>query len=94
MRIPPAFCGIYGHKPSESAWPRSGQVPDGSGEHLPNPTTGLAMMGPLARSADDLALAFDLACGPDVGEDAAWKLEIPPAGFPRGSHAIPGLAPC
>jgi amidase len=58
-------------------------VPDDSGLHLPNPITGLAMMGPLARSADDLALAFDLACGPDVDEDAAWKLEIPPARHTR-----------
>jgi amidase len=79
VRVPPAFCGVYGHKPSESAWPRTGQTPDGSGMHLPNQATGLAMMGPLARSAEDLALAFELAAGPDKGEDVAWRLELPRA---------------
>ena len=83
VRIPPAFCGVYGHKPSESAWPRTGQTPDGSALHLPNPVTALGMMGPLARSAADLALAFDTGCGPDQGEDVAWRLAIPPARHER-----------
>lgn len=79
VRVPAAFCGVYGHKPSESALPRTGQTPDASGRHLPNPATGLAMIGPMARSADDLALALDVAAGPDQGEDAAWRLRLPPA---------------
>jgi amidase len=83
VRVPPAFCGVYGHKPSESAWPRTGQTPDGSGLHLPNPASGMAMLGPLARSAEDLALAFELAAGPDLGEDAAWRLELPRARHQR-----------
>jgi amidase len=79
VRIPPAFCGAYGHKPSETALPRTGQTPDPSGLHLPNPASGLAVIGPLARSADDLELALDVASGPDQGEDIAWRLAIPPA---------------
>jgi amidase len=79
VRVPPAFCGVYGHKPSESAWPRTGQTPDGSGLHLPNQASAMAMIGPLARSAGDLALAVDLAAGPDKGEDVAWRLELPRA---------------
>src|SRR3989449_319085 len=27
IRVPAAFCGVYGHKPSETALPRSGPVP-------------------------------------------------------------------
>jgi amidase len=39
----------------------------------------MAEQGPLARSADDLELALDVIAGPDVGDDVAWRLEIPPA---------------
>ena len=39
----------------------------------------MAVQGPLARSARDLELAFDVASGPDVGEDVAWSLNVPPA---------------
>jgi amidase len=77
MRIPAAFCGIYGHRPSESAWPRTGQTPDDSGLHLPNPATCMAVLGAFARSAEDLALILDLAAGPDQGEDLGWQLKLP-----------------
>jgi amidase len=75
IRIPAAFCGVYGHKPSETAVPRSGHFP---GRPLPNPAGVMGVMGPLARSAEDLALAFDVVAGPEVGEDAAWRIEVPP----------------
>jgi amidase len=39
----------------------------------------MAVQGPLARSAEDLELALDVVTGPDVGEDVAWRIEIPPA---------------
>src|SRR5262249_20621023 len=35
--------------------------------------------GPLARSAEDLALALSVLAGPDVGEDVAWRVELPRA---------------
>jgi amidase len=35
-------------------------------------------MGPLARCADDLALALDVVAGPEEGEARAWRLELPP----------------
>ena len=41
------------------------------------------MIGPLARSAEDLELAFDIASGPDQGEQVAWRLEIPSARHAR-----------
>ncbi len=76
IRIPAAFCGCYGHKPSETALPSSGHFP---GSPLPNPTIAMAVQGPLARSAMDLELAFDVVAGPDVGEATGWRLNIPPA---------------
>ena len=37
----------------------------------------MVVQGPLARSAEDVELALDVVAGPDVGEDAAWRLELP-----------------
>jgi len=76
IRVPAAFCGVYGHRPSETALARSGHYP---GSPLPNWATVMGVQGPLARSAEDLELAFDVVSGPEIGEDAAWRLEIPPA---------------
>jgi len=80
IRVPAAFCGVYGHKPSETALPRSGQfaIPP-----LPNAGTALAVQGPLARAAEDLEHALDVVAGPELGEDTAWRLELPP---PRASR--------
>jgi amidase len=80
IRVPAAFCGVYGHKPSETALPRSGQFPF---PPLPNSGMVMGVLGPLARSGRDLALAFGITAGPEEGEDAAWKLEIPPARHAR-----------
>ncbi len=80
IRVPAAFCGVYGHKSSETALPRSGHFP---GPNMPNAAVGMAVQGPLARSAADLELAFDVVSGPDVGEDVAWRLEVPPARHER-----------
>ena len=80
IRVPAAFCGIYGHKPSETAIPRSGQF---AFPPLPNAANALGVQGPLARSAEDLELAFDVVAGPDVGEDVAWRLEVPAARHER-----------
>ncbi|MDP6453016.1 MAG: amidase [SAR202 cluster bacterium] len=74
IRIPAAFCGVYGHKPSETAIPRSGHFP---GNPLPSPGALMGVQGPLARTAQDLMLAFSVVSGPDVGEDAAWRLDSP-----------------
>ena len=75
IRGPAAFCGIYGHRPSETAVPRSGQFP---GSLLPNAASALNAVGPLARHADDLILALDAIAGAEPGEDVAWRLELPP----------------
>ncbi len=76
IRVPAAFTGVYGHRPSENAVPRSGAFPRAN---LPNPSAIMGVQGPLARSAFDLELALDVVAGPDAGDDVAWKLELPKA---------------
>ncbi len=75
IRVPAAFCGCYGHNPSATALPRSRDFADSP---LPNPALTTAVEGPLSRSAADLELALD-AAGPEIGEDTAWRIVLPPA---------------
>jgi amidase len=74
IRVPAAFCGLYGHRPSDTAVPRNGHVP---GSPIPNPALLMGVQGPLARSAGDLELALNVIAGPVIGEDVAWRLELP-----------------
>jgi len=80
IRVPAAFCGIYGHRPSETLLPKSGQFPM---PPLPNAAVVMGVQGPLARSAEDLDLALSILAGPDVGEDVAWRVELPRARHDR-----------
>lgn len=75
IRVPAAFCGVFGHKPSYKLVPSRGHgLPGLEGEEPP-----LAVVGPLARSADDLALALDVVAGPDADTAGAWRLALPAA---------------
>jgi len=74
IRVPAAFCGVYGHKPSYGLIPIRGHAPMGL-DGLPPP---LAVVGPLARSAADLQLALDVLAGPDELEAAGYRLALPP----------------
>jgi amidase len=76
IRVPAVFCGIYGHRPSETLLPKSGQFPM---PPLPNSAVVMGVQGPLARSAEDLELALSVLAGPEVGEDVAWKVALPAA---------------
>src|SRR4030095_1196500 len=66
----------YGHPPSEAAMPRSGQFPF---PPMPNSAVVMGVQGPMARSAEDLELALDVAAGADTGEEIGWHLALPPA---------------
>jgi len=73
IRIPSVFCGTYGHKPSFDLVPGRDHMPpgaDGSGAEL-------GVVGPMARSAEDLALAMDVLAGPAYGEEVGYKLDLP-----------------
>src|SRR5438034_3431564 len=76
IRVPAAFCGVYGHRPSETAMPRRGQFPM---PPMPHAAGVMGRAGPMARSAADLELALDVAAGAEAGEDVAWRLTLPPA---------------
>ncbi|WP_089721678.1 amidase family protein [Candidatus Entotheonella palauensis] len=80
IRVPAAYCGVYGHRPSETAIPKSGGFPKAD---LPNPTLLMSVQGPLARSAVDLELLFNVLIGPEPGEDVGWKLDLPAARHQR-----------
>jgi len=80
IRVPAAFCGVYGHRPSETLLPKSGQFPL---PPMPNAAVVMGVQGPLARSAEDLELALSVLAGPDVGEDVAWRVALPPARHTR-----------
>ncbi len=61
IRVPSAMCGIFGLKPTYGRLSRSGSFPFvGSLDHV----------GPFARSADELALAYDLMQGVDALDPA------------------------
>ncbi len=74
LRAPAHFCGVFSHKPSRGVLPSRGHVLPGSTGGTPD----LAVIGPLARTAADLALAFDLLAGPDVLEAVGYRLALPP----------------
>ena len=72
IRNPAHFCGVFGHKPT---W---GVVSD-LGHALPGSAApaDIAVCGPLARSAEDLALAMDLIAGADARTSRGWQLRLP-----------------
>ncbi len=71
IRNPAHFCGVYGHKPTWGIVPRTGQA-------LPwqQAPVDIDVVGPLARSSDDLALALSVMAGPEPLEAAGWQLRL------------------
>ncbi len=72
IRNPAHYCGVYGHKPT---W----NIVAPQGHALPGMVAppDIAVVGPLARSAEDLALALDVVAGPDPLNATGWKLDLP-----------------
>ena len=75
IRIPAAFCGVYGHKPSFNLIPQRGHAPPG----VEGAGVELAVLGPLARTAADLDLALSVLAGPEGLEAKGYRLDLPPA---------------
>lgn len=72
IRVPAHMCGVFGHKPTYGLVPLKGHgFPGTDTVDVP-----LAVLGPMARSAEDLDLALNVLAGPVAG--VAYKLDLPP----------------
>ena len=85
LRTPAHYCGVFAHKPTYGIVPMRGhtfpRLPA-----LPSAGDGLAVVGPMARSATDIALALDVIAGPDEQRDGVgWRLLLP-----RPRHRVLG----
>ncbi len=67
VRIPAAFTGVFGIKPSY------GRVP----AYPASPFTVLAHQGPLTRTVSDAALMLSVIGGPDARDTTAWNTPAP-----------------
>jgi 1-carboxybiuret hydrolase len=81
IRVPSAFCGLFGLKPTFGALSRAGTFPF---------VASLDHLGPMARSAADLAAAYDAMRGPDPA-DPACRSDLPPALGPEIGKGVAGL---
>src|SRR5262249_11998444 len=75
IRNPAHYCGVYGHKPTYDIIPLRGHIPGPPGSLS---GADIAVLGPLARSVEDLSLALDILAGPDENQAVAWRLALPP----------------
>jgi amidase len=62
IRIPAHFCGLFGLKTTEHRVSMHGHIPDVPGEPRSH---HMWSIGPLARSVEDLTLAYRIIAGPD-----------------------------
>jgi len=69
IRVPASLCGTFGLKPTFGRLPRTGSYPF---------VASLDHLGPFARGAADLALAYDLMQGPDPQDPACAQRDIEP----------------
>lgn len=69
IRIPAAFCGILGLKPTQHRVSIAGHVPHVLPDYL--------VIGPLARSVDDLETALAAIAGPDGRESLVPPVPLP-----------------
>jgi amidase len=78
LRCPAHFCGVFAHKPSLDLIPQRGSGPP---QTPALPTRGdLSVIGPMARSAADLALELDVLAGPDeLWDGIGYQLALPPS---------------
>lgn len=81
VRIPASLCGVTGLKPTWGRVSRGGVTPL---------AWSLDHVGPLARSAEDVALLLEVIAGPDAGDPTAARLPVPPYASLL-DHSLAGL---
>jgi amidase len=72
IRNPAHYCGVYGHKPTYGIVSPYGQALPGK-VAVPD----ISVVGPMARSAEDLALGLAAMAGPDDIDALGWQLRLP-----------------
>lgn len=75
LRVPAHACGIYAHKPTLDVIPEEGHIPPPPGIVG---STGLATLGPMARSAQDLELLFDVLIDDAPASHPRWRPQLGP----------------
>jgi amidase len=77
LRVPAHFTGVMALKPTLGLVPSRGHLPPGA---LPLPRNDeLVVVGPMARTAGDLALLFDVVAGPDeLTTGVGYRLALRP----------------
>jgi amidase len=84
IRNPAHYCGVYGHKPTWGVAPDQGHALPGM---LASPD--IAVVGPMARSAEDLRAALEIVSGADPYERRGWRLALPhPAARPLAAYRV------
>ena len=73
IRNPAHYCGLFGHKPTFGILPTTGHALPGS--IVP---ADIAVIGPLARGADDLEIAIQAMAGPKAPDANGWSLNFEP----------------
>ena len=79
IRVPAHYCGLFGHKPTWALCPPRGHWMVNTAA-----VTDISVIGPLARSARDLALALDVIAVPDP-MDSDLAISLPPPRAKRWS---------
>ena len=72
VRTPAALCGLFGHKPTFGICPTNGHAVNDNVAAL-----DILAIGPLARSADDVALGLSIMAGPDEIDTTGYRLTLP-----------------
>lgn len=75
IRLPAAWTGVCGFKPTWGVAPIRGHVPPAAGRLGRD---DVLVAGPLGRTVADLELAFAVLAGSDEPERRAWRLDLPP----------------
>jgi amidase len=80
IRNPAHFCGVYGHKSTFDMISLRGHIPPFPGLFPGDYAMGgdIAVIGPIARSAEDLDLVMELVAKAKKPLQAAWTLELSP----------------
>lgn len=88
IRIPSALVGTCGHKPSYGLVPQRGYL-----DHVGGGTidADINVVGPIARSVEDLSLVLDVVAGPLEADAVAWQLRLPVARHVDASAARVGV---